>query len=306
MSSGGHQKKNPSRGECRQIRKDLPKYLSGHLFKTREKRIARHLEQCMVCRSEFDALKHAEETRLLLKSINSPDDFVGRAREGFSRLGTLKKILYRPLWIAGLLLIAGGLIYYHVTPRQLEIEIERIEKTAPTATQAAAPVPAVTAPPATVKGVETAQPAPAAAPAAEPLKITITPVNDEAAVQQINDTLRGHESLRAMAFTSTQMELSGSLTSKELMILFSKIEGAAKVNFNRKRFESFPSEQPIPFVMKLKPAPRPAPPAPSAPQHTSPVPAAPQQAQQPTDRSTPSASKQAPLQPETAPSQSAP
>ncbi|HTF99058.1 MAG TPA: hypothetical protein VK654_00550 [Nitrospirota bacterium] len=268
------------KSECKRIRKDLPKYLSGHLFKTSQKRIARHLQECVVCRSEFEALKHAEETRLLLKDISAPDDLVGRVKEGVSRLGQVKKLLYRPLWVAGLLLLAGGVYYYLVTPRQLEIEIERIQKTESTATTPVPTLPATTASPAPAKGTEPQQTEPATAappsPAPEPLAVSLTPVNDQAAVQTINDVLHRSGSLHTSAFTDTQKEITGSLTAKELMALFSGIEGAAKVSFNKKRFDSFPPDQAIPFVLRLKPAPRPA--------QTPAVPAAPQTPAPPSER----------------------
>ena len=292
--------------ECRRTRQELPKYLSGHLFKTSQRRIARHLQGCVVCRSEFEALKRVEETRLLLRDINATDDIIGRVREGVSLLGRLKKVLYRPLWIAGILLIAGGVYYYLVTPKQLDLEIERIVKTAPSSTPAAAAVASGTSGTTSSAPTKSAQ-LPAAekpavvapVPAPSPLTITIIPENDQAAVHQINGVMRGHGSLRTMAFTDTQKEISGSLTAKELLTFFNRIETVAKVSYNRKRFEAFPAEQPIPFVLKLKPAPKHAEaPAPASP--------APQPAAQPSSQpSAQPAPHTVPSKPETAPSTTA-
>jgi hypothetical protein len=92
-----------------------------------------------------------------------------------------------------------------------------------------------------------------------------------------------------MKFSDTAREISGSLTAKELLTFFNRIEPAGKISYSRKRFESFPSAQTIPFVMKLivapaapeqntpseKPAPKPAEasaPAPPAPPLSAPTP----------------------------------
>jgi hypothetical protein len=294
------------KNECQRTRQELPKYLRGHLFKTSQKRISRHLQKCVVCRSEFEALKRVEETRLLLQDINATDDIIGRVREGVSLLGRLKKVLYRPLWVAGILLIAVGVYYYIVTPRQLDIEIERIVKTAPSATRVEPAIATGTGVTTSSAPTKSAQPPAAAAPAAvmtvpapDSLAVSITPINDREAVQRINEVMRSHGSLRTMSFSEMQKEISGSLTAKELMTFFSRIETVAKVSFNRKRFESFSAEQPIPFIMKLKPAPKHA----EAPAAASPAPQP--AAQPPVPPSAHPAPHTAPPQPETAPSSSA-
>jgi hypothetical protein len=51
-------------------------------------------------------------------------------------------------------------------------------------------------------------------------------------------------------------EVSGSLTARELLTLFNRIEPTAKVGYSRKRLQSFPTARLIPFVLRLKPAPR--------------------------------------------------
>lgn len=241
--------------ECQRTRQALPKYLHGHLFKTSQVRIDRHLQQCVICRSEFEALRRSEETRQILKDIDAPEGVVGRLRESVPSLGKLKKLLYRPLWIMGLVLIAAAIYYYAVTPRQLDLEIEKIVKTAPSATAAVTSAVSGTTP-----STPLAQPASrhaAAAPATEPLVVTITPENDAAAIQRINEIMRGHGQMRKLKFSDAVNEIEGSLTSKELLTLFSRIDPVAKVSYSRKRFKSFKTAEPIPFVLKLKAAPMP-------------------------------------------------
>jgi len=244
--------------KCEQIRKLLPKYLLGHLFKIRQNSIERHLKQCVVCRSEFEALRHAEETRQILKEINAPEGVVSRMKERVSSLGKLKKIFYRPLWIIGFSIIAAGIYYYIVTPKQLDLEIDRIVKTTPTvsSSQPSAPLGDTTdmLAPSVAAGKPLANPASAS----DPLVITITPNDDTSAVEQINEIIREHASLRKATFTDTQKEITGSLIRKDMLTLFERIESEAKVRYSNKRFNSFPAARPIPFVMKLKTAPKPA------------------------------------------------
>jgi hypothetical protein len=252
--------------ECEQTRRALSDYLRGHLFKTSRSRIERHLQMCIVCRSEYEALRRTEETRQILRDINATEGVVGRMKEGVSSIGKLKKLVYRPLWLAGIAAVAAALYYYAVTPRQLDLELERIVQTAPTLS-----APTATALPVTIAGDATAStasghaPAPELPPAAapvpgrEPLIVTIIPENDQSAVRRINEVMGGHGKLRKMQFSDTVKEVPGSLTSGELLAFFSRIETMAKVNYSRKRFESLPASGPVPFVLKLKAARKPAP-----------------------------------------------
>ncbi len=239
--------------ECQRTRQALPNYLHGYLFKTSKVRIDRHLQQCVICRSEFEALRRTEETRQLLKDIDAPEGIVGRVKESVSSLGKLKKLLYRPLWITGLFLIAAAIYYYVVTPRQLDLEIENIVKTAPSATAAAMSAVSGTTPPAPPASRHAA----ASAPAMEPLVVTITPEDDDAAIRRINEVMPGHGQMRKQKFSDTVKEIEGSLTAKELLTFFSRIDPVAKVSYSRKRFESLKTAEPIPFVLKLKAAPMP-------------------------------------------------
>lgn len=236
------------RKECAHVRKTLPKYLRGHLFKLEQLRIERHLRSCVVCYSQYDALKRADETRQYLKDITPPEGMVQIVKEGVSGLGKLKKILYRPLWIAGIVLCVAVVVYYLHKPRELDVELESIVKTAPVSTAPAAPAPA---PAPVVSAAQPAAPVPVAAHVMEPLQILITTENDKAAVRRINEVMQGHGQLRKFKFTDTVREISGNLSAKELLTFFTRIEPAGKVSYSRKRFEAFPSTQEIPFVIKL-------------------------------------------------------
>jgi hypothetical protein len=247
--------------ECEQTRRALPDFLSGHVFRTSRTRIERHLQLCIVCRSEYEALRRTEETRKILRDINASEGVVERVKEGVSAIGKLKKIVYRPLWLAGIVVVAAAVYYYIVTPRQLDLELDRIVKTAPTlSAPTATAIPGIaggtTAPTAAAHAPE---PRPVAAPAMESLIVTIALENEQSAVPRLNEVMRGHGQLRKMKFSDTVREVSGSLTSGELLDLFSRIETVAKVSYNRKRFETLPASGPVPFVLKLKAAHKPAP-----------------------------------------------
>lgn len=245
--------------DCERTRTALPDYLRGHVFWTTRKRIERHLERCVVCTSEFDALRRMEETRQLLKYIDAPEGVAHRVKEGISTLTKLKKILYRPLWLAGIALAVAGIYYYASQPRQLDIEIENIVKTAPVTTSPVPPAtlqpkaPVVTPPPA---GVQRPVPQPVPTPAVAPLAVSITPVNETTAIRQINEVMRGHGQLRKLMFSGTDRMLSGNLTAQELLVFFDRIGGVAKVRYDRKRLGSFPAARQIPFVLTLKAAPK--------------------------------------------------
>jgi len=241
----------------------MTKYLHGHVFATNRARIERHLSQCVVCRSEYEGLRHAEETREILKDINAPEGVIGRMREGVSTLGKLKKVFYRPLWITGIMLIAGAVYYYEVTPRQLDIEIERIVKTAPSNSTASdnltLSAPSVTAPSSHTEIPQKTPALPVAAldAASKPLVVTLIPENNTSAIDTINEIIRGHSKLGKMKFSESTREVSASLTARELVVLFNRIEPTAKISYNRQQFNSFPAAAPIPFVLKLMAAPKP-------------------------------------------------
>jgi hypothetical protein len=236
--------------ECAQVRKALPNYLRGHLFKLEQLRIERHLRSCVVCYSQYDALKRADETRQYLKDITPPEGVVQRMKEGVFGLAKLKKLIYRPLWIAGIIAAAAIVYYYVITPRKLDVELDRIIKTAPSST-AAVPAPVPLTPVARPAAAPPVAPAHAATRVMEPLLVSVTTEDDKAAIRRINQVMREHGRLRKFKFTDTVRDISGNLTAKELLTFFNRIGSVGKVSYSRKRFESFPSAQPIPFVMKL-------------------------------------------------------
>jgi hypothetical protein len=245
--------------QCERTRKALPAYLRGHVFRITRNRIDRHLQACAVCRSEFDALKRTEETRQLLKDIDSPEGVVQRVKQGISELSKIKKILYRPLWLAGITLVAAGISYYAMLPRQLDLEIESIVKTGPVAT-ATGPAagtkmeePLVNKP---VTGMQMPAPLPVPDRAVTPLAVSIVPVNETTAIQRINEVMSGNGELRKMVFSDTERKLSGTLTAQELLTLFDRMREVAKVRYDRRRFKSFPPDEQVPFVLTLKAAPR--------------------------------------------------
>jgi hypothetical protein len=258
--------------DCERTRAVLPNYLHGHVFWTTRKRIERHLEHCVVCKSEFDSLRSMEETRRLLKDMVASEGVAHRIKEGISKLAKLKKILYRPLWFAALTLVAAGVYYYAMQPRQLDIEIDSIVKTAPVSTSplpSTAQQPKENAPLQPVKALKPAPPHPATpavasqpapqpppTPDKAPLWVSITPVNETSAIGHINDFIQEYEQLRTLTFSKTQRELSGKLTVEELLAFLERIKNVATVRYDNKRLKTVPSEQQVQFVLTLKAAPR--------------------------------------------------
>ena len=256
--------------ECARIRKELPKYLRGHLFRRQARRIGRHLAACPVCASELHSMRHAADTRQLLKDLTPLEGMAARLESTLALLGGLRLLLYRPLWIILTALIAGYLYFFVIVPFHRDPELESIERSLPAAVvsnpepshSAQNPVPdAASAPPgpaAPAAAAAVAKKAPdsvSAAPAAEPLAITITP-DDQSSMKRINDIMKGHAGLRKLHFTDTVREVSGSLTPGELQTLFGRIEQAGRVSYSKKRFNALSTAELAPFVMKLKDAPR--------------------------------------------------
>ncbi len=238
--------------ECEQTRRAFPDYLRGHVFKMTRLRIERHLERCVVCRSEFEALRRTEETRQILKDIDAPEDVVGRVKEGFSSIRRLKTVLYRPLWMAGLVLVAAGVYYYIITPRQLDVEIERIVKSEATLSAPTASGPPVTAnAPVKARGSEQPLPARAAVTPPAPGRLVVTIRAENSAIPRINEIMHGHSQLQQLRFSDSAREVGGSLTASELLTFFDRVSTVAKVSYSRKRLRSFPAAEPVSFVMKL-------------------------------------------------------
>ncbi len=271
--------------ECERTRKALPKYLQGHLFLFQARRVERHLKACPVCTSELYSLRFAADTKQLLKDITPSEGMAARLEATFLFFGKLRLLLYRPLWILLLALVAGYLYFFvhrSVPSRPGTGEHRAVASRCrcfrsgdvPARSE---PCPGSGSNPAsnTGPGGESAL---APVPSVKPLEITITP-DDQSSMRRINDIMKGHAGLRKLRFTDTVREVSGSLTSGELQTLFSRIEQAGRVSYSRKRFSALSTTELIPFVMKLKDAP-PAPaaaaekPAPQEPAATSPTPSA--------------------------------
>jgi hypothetical protein len=250
--------------DCAYTRKSLRKYLHGHLFKPEQIRVERHLRSCVMCYTEYQALEQAAEAKQYLKDITPPEGIVQRVQAGVSGLAKLKKILYRPLWLAGIITVIVLAYIYVLAPPRRDLEIENLEKSG-----AVGSAPLSTAPASPDQGVH---PSPVTAPATtvhppasqpdeavrklKPLPVTITVDNEKAAIRRINEVMGGHGELRKLRFSDTVREISGSLTSKELLTFFSLIESEGKISYSRKRLAAFPSAQPVPFVMNLKVAPQ--------------------------------------------------
>jgi Putative zinc-finger len=264
--------------DCDRTRTALPDYLHGHVYWTTRKRIERHLDHCVVCRSELDTLRRMDETRRLLKYVDTTEGVAHQIKEGISKLTGLKKILYRPLWFAALALVVAGVYYYAMQPRQLDIEIDNIVKnapvlTSPTSSTAQQPkvnasLPAVNV----LKPVPKPHPAPAVAPLRTanvqkpvlqpppapdeaPLPVSITPVNETSAIGHINEIIQEHAQLRTLTFSKTHRERSGKLTAEELLAFLERIKNVATVRYDHKRLKSFPPAQQVLFVLTLKAAP---------------------------------------------------
>jgi hypothetical protein len=235
--------------ECEVTRSLLPRYLRGHLFKPQQKRIERHLASCAVCRSEFDALRQIGETRRILKDITPPETVAGRMKERVSALHALKKLFYRPLWLIIIAAVIAASYLYVIDPLLHDPDIEKLDAGIP-------PSPAATAPSAPQQRIE---PAPAAAaPKTDPLVVTITleKQNEMASIGTINEAMTEHTSLKNMRFSDKVREISGSLTSDELLTFFNRIQSAGKIAYRRSRLASAGSEL-LPFVMRLKSLPAP-------------------------------------------------
>jgi hypothetical protein len=235
--------------ECAFVRKSLRKYVSGQVFTLRKLRIERHLKSCVACASACQALRWEKETRLILKDITPPEGLVRSFGQIASGMAHIKKLLYRPLMLFALaaLVAAGILAVLNNAPRQGDAEIESLEKALPPARLPAAPPPSIPEP----------APVQAPAPAAEPLVVSVTPENDQAARRGINEAMQDHVSLRGERFSASVAEVSGTLKAEELQALLDRIASVGKIRYSRRHFESFPPVQPIPFILKLKPAPKP-------------------------------------------------
>jgi hypothetical protein len=249
--------------ECEHTRNLLPRYLRGHLFKLQQKRIERHLAACVVCRSEFDSLKRIDETQRFLKDINPPEGVAARVKEGVSGLAVLRKLIFRPLWLIIIAAVIAASYLYVINPLLHDPDIEKLDAGIPPSPPATVessprtlPTPTVSAHPAPQQKMESVPVA--AAPKTDPLVVTITVENqnEKTGIKLINDAMKEHALLKTMRFSDKVREISGSLTSDELLTFFNRIQSAGKIIYKRSRLASAGGEL-LPFVMKLQVLPAP-------------------------------------------------
>lgn len=248
--------------ECAYTRNLLRRYHHGHLFAPDRKRVERHLTSCPFCQSEYQAYRHAHDTKELLRDITPPEGLKQRMKARVSKAGTVKKLLYRPLYIAGIITLLVASYVFVIDPFLHDPDLEQLGADLPAAelssAQTATPAAArkdVAAAAAPTRAVENRPQAPAEK-AAQPLIITISAADEEDAMRHINAVMQGHAVLRTMRFTPKDKEISGNLTAKELLTFFGRIREAGRISYSRARLESFPDAEALPFVMRLKTAAR--------------------------------------------------
>ena len=249
--------------ECEDTRRLLPRYLRGHLFKLQQKRIERHLAECVVCSSEFDSLRRIDETQRFLKDINPPEGVTARVKAGVSGLAGIRKLLFRPFWMIMIAAVIAASYFYVIDPFLHDPDLEKLDAGIPPPPAVTAesaprtlPTPTIAAPPAPEQKIE---PAPAAAaPKTGPLVVTITVErqNEKASIRTINEAMKEHALLKSMRFSDKVREISGSLTSEEFLTFLNRIQGVGKITYRRSRLASAGSDL-LPFVMKLQTLPAP-------------------------------------------------
>lgn len=244
--------------ECEYTRNLLPRYLRGHLFMPQQKRIDRHLASCVVCRSEFDSLKRIDETQRFLKDINQSEGVAARVKEGVSGLAGVRKLIFRPIWLIIIAAVIAVSYHYVIYPLLHDPDIEKLDAGNPQSPAATVepsprtlPTPTASVPLPSQQKVESV-PA-AAASKTDPLVVTITieNQNEKTGIKLINDAMKEHALLKTMRFSDKVREISGSLTSDELLTFFNRIQSAGKITYKRSRLASAGGEL-LPFVMRLQ------------------------------------------------------
>ncbi len=112
--------------ECAQIRQLLRRHHRGHLFAPDRRRVERHLKSCPFCRTEYQAYRHAHDTKELLRDITPPEGLTQRVKARVSRAGKVKKLLYRPLWLAGIIAVAVASYVFVIDPFLHDPELEQL------------------------------------------------------------------------------------------------------------------------------------------------------------------------------------
>ncbi len=244
--------------ECIYTSKRLARYHAGHLFLLQRRRIERHLAVCAVCSSEFDAVKRIDETQRILRDIAPSEGFAVPLRAGAASLGALRRLLYRPLWMALIVAAIAASYVYVVHPLLHDPDLERLDGSAPSAAVPATPHPqsaaTATASAGALEPKKTAPASAAAAPAPSPLMITVAveKEKEKASIRRINDAMKEHPQLRTMRFSDSVREVSGSLTAGELAVFFERIDGAGKATYKRSRLSAAGEGDLVPFIMRLQ------------------------------------------------------
>lgn len=257
--------------ECERTRRMLRRYSRGHVFAPERKRIEQHLSACPHCATEYQSLKRVDETTQFLREITPVEGVAETVRMGVAKASGIRKVLYRPLWLITVIAFVVAGYFLVLVPSRERQEQEWRELSSP-AVPDASKGPAAPPPPAAAEAKK--QPEPALQAARDPLAVTVTVDDEAAAMRSINDVMRGHGVLRTKRFSETVKEISGDLTAKELLTFFNRIAPYGRVSYSSRRLEEFSAALPLPFVIRLRQAPRPA--APSAPPVTG-EPAAPPQ-----------------------------
>lgn len=236
--------------ECGYTRKQLPRYLGGRLFKLQRTRVERHLAECPVCSSEFDALRRIRETKHFLRDLESGKDIGGTARS----LGSaVVRLMYRPLWVL-LIVVAVTVLYRNVLmPVLHDPDIEKLDPGALPEPPAAAlqSASSATTPAASAPQPESRRESPRAV---DPLVVVITLDKDreKEGMKRINEAMKEHAGLRSLRFSDTVREVAGNLTTDELQMFFNSIKNAAKVNYKRSRLASEASGALVPVALRLR------------------------------------------------------
>jgi hypothetical protein len=239
--------------DCSYTHKRLARYAGGRLFALQRRRVQRHLAVCQICRSEFDAIRQAEETRRLLMHVDLPEGLGAVARAGAASISFLRRLLYRPVWLLLLVVSAAAIYRYAIVPVLHDPDLERLY--APSISQPTSPVsPAQNAsepPPVN----ETVGKAAAVSPqSAELLFVTITLERDseKVGISRINQAMKEYGVPSDMRFGDSVRQVSGSLTVAELSALFKRIQGSGKLSYKRSRLANAGERDLIPFELRLR------------------------------------------------------
>ena len=226
--------------DCASTRKSLRKYLRGHLFKYEQVRIARHLNACPLCRSEFQALQKVADTKQLLRDITPPEGVSQRMKAGAAGLAKLKVLIYRPLWM--FLLVGRPYAALCQSFCSAPGRRDREHRKVPAACRSRSPRPRSTPgsqrPLSAPVQVSCSSGRPSPPPAPEPLRRSPSFPAMKRSLARINEIMRGHGELRKMKFSESVREVAGSLTEKELGTFFDRMEQDGKVSYSRKKHSS--------------------------------------------------------------------